>query len=602
VTSATFRGTAGVAVDGQGNVYISDYGNNRVRKVSTSGTISNYAGTGTAGFSGDGGPATLADLDAPIGLAVDGQGNLYIADAVNDRVRKVSTNGTITTIAGGGNNGLGDGGPATSAQLRSPHGLAVDGQGDVYIADTGDHRVRKVSPDGIITTFAGTSVTGPPTSGNGGPATSANMSPADVAVDGRGNVYIADYGNNLVREVTPGGTISTVAGIGTAGSSGDGGPATSAELNYPMGVAVDGQGNVDIYMNFEVREVSGGTITTIADETDTNGNSGDGGPATAAEISGATAGATGAVAVDGKGNVYISDWTNNRVRKIAPSVSPPYIPVGSQPAAGADKNGDQFVFWKGSDSHLWEAWYSHKRWQGPVSIPVAGVLASAPAVAVEPDGEQDVFWKGKDGHLWEAWYANDRWNATSLGDGTLGSQPAAGADKAGEQFVFWRGVHGQLQDAWYTKRRTKRRWYGPVSIPAAGRIGSAPTVAVHADGEQDVFWKGADGHLWEAYFTRGQWAATRVGGGTLGSQPAAGADRPGHQYVFWKGTDGRLWEAWYAGKRWQASQPIPQAGRIQSAPAVAVQGSGEQDVFWQGVDGNLWEAYYLSNRWHAYAP
>ncbi|MGO9753672.1 MAG: PQQ-binding-like beta-propeller repeat protein [Solirubrobacteraceae bacterium] len=278
--------------------------------------------------------------------------------------------------------------------------------------------------------------------------------------------------------------------------------------------------------------------------------------------------------------------------------SPSYIPVGSQPAAGADKRGDQFVFWKGSDSHLWEAWYSDKRWQGPVSIPVAGVLASAPAVAVQPDGEQDVFWKGKDGHLWEAWYANDRWNATSLGDGTLGSQPAAGADKAGEQFVFWRGVHGQLQEAWYTKRR----WYGPVSIPAAGLIGSAPTVAVHAGGEQDVFWKGADGHLWEAYFTGGQWAATRVGGGTLGSQPAAGADRSGGQYVFWKGTDGRLWEAWYAGKRWHASQPIPQAGSIQSAPAVAVQGSGEPDVFWQGADGNLWEAYYLSNRWNAYAP
>jgi hypothetical protein len=320
-TLATFRGTGGVAVDGQGNVFISDFGNHRVRKVSPDGTISNYAGTGTAGSSGDGGPATSAELDSPLGLTVDGQGNVYLTDVGNNRVRKVSPDGTITLVAGGGTGGLGDGGLATSAQLRSPHGVAVDGLGDVYIADTFDNRVRKVSPGGIITTFAGTGLSGPPTSGNGGPATSANMAPAGVAVDGQGNLYIADYANNLVREVTPGGTINTVAGTGTAGSSGDGGPATSAELNYPMGVAIDGQGNFYIYMNCELREVSGGTITTIADTADTCGNSGDGGLATSAQINGANAGATSALAVDGPGSIYLSDWSNNRIRKIGPGLA-----------------------------------------------------------------------------------------------------------------------------------------------------------------------------------------------------------------------------------------------------------------------------------------
>jgi serine/threonine-protein kinase len=174
-----------------------------VRKVSRGGKITTIAGTGRQGFFGDGGPATKAQLNLPWGVAANGKGNVYIADSANNRIRKVSPGGTITTIAGRGTVGFsGDGGPATSAQLNRPQAVAVDRQGNVYIADYENYRVRKVSPGGTITTFAGTGIPG--FSGNGGPATSAQFRlPIGVAVDGRGNVYIADYVDARVRKVRP---------------------------------------------------------------------------------------------------------------------------------------------------------------------------------------------------------------------------------------------------------------------------------------------------------------------------------------------------------------------------------------------------------------
>ena len=244
---------------GQGNVYIADFHDHKVRKVS-GGTITTFAGTGVAGFSGDGGPATAARLNGPYAVAVDGQGNVYIADGYNHSVRKVSAGGTIRTIAGTGKQGFsGDGGPATSARLFYPQGVAVDGQGNVYIADTSNHRVRKVSRGGTITTFAG----GGSSRGDGGRATSAQLSgPYGVAVDGRGNVYIPDYGDHLVRKVSPGGTISMFAGTGAGGYTGDGGPATSARLYSPVGVAADRKGHVYIaeYGNRTVRKVAKATV------------------------------------------------------------------------------------------------------------------------------------------------------------------------------------------------------------------------------------------------------------------------------------------------------------------------------------------------------
>jgi uncharacterized protein (TIGR03437 family) len=290
-----------------------------------SGVITTVAGNGTAGYSGDGGPATSAALRLPNGVAVDSSGNLYIADTSNSRIRKVTAStGVITTVAGNGTGGYsGDGGSATSAELFAPSGVAVDNSGNLYIADFVNMDIRKVSASGIITTVAGggcaASVTPNCGAGDGGPATSAELTgPMGVAVDSSGNLYIADFGNSRIRKVTAGtGIITTVAGSAFVGSHGDGGPATSAELFLPSGVAVDSSDNLYIAdtSNCRIRKVtaSTGVITTVAG----NGSeiySGDGGPATSAALFLPTG-----VAVDSDGNLYIADTHNQRIRKVTGS-------------------------------------------------------------------------------------------------------------------------------------------------------------------------------------------------------------------------------------------------------------------------------------------
>jgi len=314
-TSASLRDPCGVAVDAAGSVYIADAANHRVRRVTSSGIISTVAGNGTWAFSGDGGPATSASLWAPCGVAVDAAGNLYIADKYNDRIRKVSPSGIINTVAGNGAYKFaGDGGSATSASLNDPQGVAVDAAGNLYIADRYNSRIRKVSPAGVISTVAGSSARG--YSGDGDPATIARLFwPSGVAVDTAGNLYIADHGNNRIRKVNPSGIISTVAGNGQWAFSGDGGPAISASLNDPQGVAVDAAGNLYIadYGNNRIRKVSpSGTISTVAGN-GRYGFSGDGGPATSASL-----GWVEGVAVDAAGNLYIAD-TDNGIRKVSPS-------------------------------------------------------------------------------------------------------------------------------------------------------------------------------------------------------------------------------------------------------------------------------------------
>ena len=311
---AELRSPYGVAVDSAGNVYIADSSNWRIRKIDATGTITTIAGTGEFGFSGDGGPAVAAELRRPRGVAVDSAGNVYIADVGNHRIRKVDSTGTITTIAGTGEFGFsGDGGPAVEAELRSPYGVAVDSAGNVYIVDVGDHRIRKVDATGTITTIAGT---GYGFSGDGGPAVAAELrDPYGVAVDSAGNVYIADSSNRRIRKVDATGTITTIAGTGESGFSGDGGPAVEAELRSPYGVAVDSAGNVYIAdsSNWRIRKIDAtGTITTIAG-TGEYGFSGDGGPAAAARL-----GFPRGVAVDGDGNLYIADTGNRRIRKLTP--------------------------------------------------------------------------------------------------------------------------------------------------------------------------------------------------------------------------------------------------------------------------------------------
>jgi uncharacterized protein (TIGR03437 family) len=305
-----------VAADGAGNVYAADLISSRVFKISPSGTVTTFAGNGATTFVGDGGPATRASLFNPRGVAADASGNVYILDSTNNRVRKVDSSGVITTVAGNGNTLFsGDGGPATSAGLSTPMAIAVDSAGNLFIADTGNNRIRKVTPAGIISTVAGGIIAG--FNGDGGPATSAALFlPGGLAVDGSGNLYIADMGNGRIRRITPAGTISTVAGNGGKSFSGDGGPATSASFNLfgtQAGLAVDSDGNLYVpdVANHRVRRVTpAGTISTVAGN-GVAGFSGDGSPATTAGLNNPSG-----VAVDGSGNLYIADGTNFRVRKV----------------------------------------------------------------------------------------------------------------------------------------------------------------------------------------------------------------------------------------------------------------------------------------------
>lgn len=302
----------GLALDGSGNLYIADTGNNRIRKVTaSSGVISTVAGNGIPIFAGDGGPATSASLNGPRAVAVDGSGNLYIADTLNDRVRKVTAAGVISTLAGTGVAGFGgDNGPATSALFSAPYGVAVDGSGNVYIADRFNNRIRKVSATtGVITTVAGNGTPG--FGGDGGLAISAQLNqPPTVTVDGSGNLYIADASNGRIRKVDASGNISTVAGNGTQGFAGDGGAATSAQFNTPMSAVSDGS---NIYvadsLNNRVRKIAN-SISTVAGN-GTAGFNGDGSGAASAELFNPQS-----VAVNSSG-LYIADTGNNRVRKVS---------------------------------------------------------------------------------------------------------------------------------------------------------------------------------------------------------------------------------------------------------------------------------------------
>jgi len=310
-TSAQFAGPWGVALDANGNLFIADSGNNRIRRVdAASGVVTTVAGNGDADFSGDGGAATGASLFAPFGVAVDARGNVLVADSGNSRVRRVdAATAIITTAAGDGNLGFsGDGGPATSADLV-PWNVAVDSLGDLFIADNGSGRVRRVdASSGTINT-----VVGGGSGGDGGAATSAVLiNPENVAVDSSGNLFIADTINRRVRQVDAStGIIGTVAGNGTAGTTAAGVLATNSSVG-PEGVAVDTQGNVFIADGFVIHRVDAvtGIITTVAGDGNA-GFSGDGGLATSASFDLAQA-----VAVDADDNLFIADMDNQRIRRV----------------------------------------------------------------------------------------------------------------------------------------------------------------------------------------------------------------------------------------------------------------------------------------------
>jgi sugar lactone lactonase YvrE len=319
-TSASFAYASGVAYRG-GYLYIADYSGNRVRRVNIStGVISTFAGTGSAGYWGNGGAATSAALNNPFSLGFDSAGNAYIADTSNAVVRKVTPGGTISTFAGTGTAGYsGDGGSATLARLYAPTGIEVDSSGNVYIGDAGNHTVRKVVPGGTISTVAGTGTAG--YNGDGIAATSARLyGPNGVALDRRGNLYITDTSNNRIRKVTPGGTISTYAGTGVAGYTGNGGAATSAQINGPSGIDVDSRGELYFSdeVNHRIRRVDGaGVINRAAGATSTGGFAGDGGSALTATLN-----SPYGLVIEPDGDVKFADGDNYRVRRIERQAAP----------------------------------------------------------------------------------------------------------------------------------------------------------------------------------------------------------------------------------------------------------------------------------------
>jgi uncharacterized protein (TIGR03437 family) len=323
-TAAVLQFPTGVAVDSSGNLYIADQDNHVIRKVTAAGIISTYAGNGTEGFSGDGGAAANAELNFPSGVALDANGDLYIADSSNGRIRKV-TSGSISTVAGGGTLYPGNGAQATSVQLRNPVGVTIDVQGNIYIADGAviGNRVQKVTPSGVITTVAGNGVKG--FTGDQGQAVNAEVAePDDVITDPSGNLYIADTSNARVREVTAAGVINTIVGNGNFRFGGDGGPATVAYLNAPVSLVEDSAHTlyfVDAENNL-VRKIAQDGIITLVAGNGIESFAGDGGLAIDASLdfrfpTEGPFGIFSGIAVDSAGNIYVADTDNDRVRKIS---------------------------------------------------------------------------------------------------------------------------------------------------------------------------------------------------------------------------------------------------------------------------------------------
>ena len=304
-TVASFYQPFGVAVDASGNVYVADYGSNKIRKITPLGVVSTLAGNNKSGSTD--GVGTAASFYYPNGVAVDASGNVYVADVGNYKIRKITPAGVVSSLAGGtfGNaDGIG-----TVASFSSPVGLTVDASNNLYVADQGNNKIRKITPSGVVSSLAGSTYSVYGSTDGTGTAASFN-SPKGVAVDASGNVYVADYVNNMIRKITPAGVVSTLAGSTKSGSSD--GVGTAASFYYPAGVAVDTSGNVYVadMLNNMIRKITpAGVVSTLAGSTTSGSKDGVGTAASFFQPRG--------VAVDASGNVYVADLGNDNIRKIS---------------------------------------------------------------------------------------------------------------------------------------------------------------------------------------------------------------------------------------------------------------------------------------------
>ena len=301
-STAQFNGPYGMAVDSSGTVYVADLYNNHIRKITPAGVVTTLAGSGTAGFAD--GTGSAAQFDSPFGVAVDSSGTVYVGDAKNHRIRKITPTGVVTTLAGSGTAGFADG-TGSSAQFYFPAGVAVDSSGMVYVADSNNDRIRKITPAGVVTTLAGSGVAG---FADGTGSAAQFNSPYGVVVDSAGTVYAADTYNQRIRKITSAGAVTTLAG-GTAGSAD--GTGSAAQFNSPYGVAVDSSGTVYVgdLGNQRIRKItSAGVVTTLAGSGVAGFADGTGSAAKFYWPEG--------VAVDSSGTVYVGDTYNNRIRKI----------------------------------------------------------------------------------------------------------------------------------------------------------------------------------------------------------------------------------------------------------------------------------------------
>ncbi|MDD2698083.1 MAG: putative Ig domain-containing protein [Arcobacteraceae bacterium] len=302
-TSATFNFPNGVAIDSSGNIFVAEYLNHKIRKITPEGVVTTVAGSGTQGSTD--GNATTASFNSPSGVAIDSSGNIFVADTKNNKIRKITLDGVVSTFAGSGNFDFADA-TGTSASLNSPSGIAIDSSGNIFVADAGNDRIRKITPDGVVSTFAGSGTRG---STDGNATTASFHSPSGVAIDSNGNIFVADAGNDRIRKITPDGVVSTFAGSGTATFAD--GTGTSASFNTPTGVAVDSSGNIFVVdsSNHKIRKITpDGVVTTVAGNGTQGSTNGTGTSASFKYPYG--------VAIDSSGNILVTDASNNKIRKI----------------------------------------------------------------------------------------------------------------------------------------------------------------------------------------------------------------------------------------------------------------------------------------------